>query len=180
MSRIGNKPIKIEDGVTVTIEDSVVIIKGNKGELKTPYSTDHVSILVEDNHIKVKSNSQAKRDRERQGLYRALLANNVIGVTEGYERDMEIHGIGNKVQAKGKGLEFNLGFSHPVLLDHIEGIEFKIESPIKFKVFGIDKELVGQISSNIRSLKVPDPYKNKGIRFKNEILIKKQGKSIKK
>jgi len=180
MSRIGNKPIKLDESVTVTVNDEYINIKGSKGELKTLYSKKHVKIEVKDQQVNISANTTAKQDRERQGLYRALLANNVVGVKDGYIKELEIHGIGNKVQAKGKDLEFNLGFSHTIIFKAVEGIEYKIESPLKLQVVGIDKELVGQIAANIRSLKSPDPYKNKGIRYKGEALIKKQGKSIKK
>jgi len=176
MSRIGKNPIEIPAGVDVTIDGQNVTVKGPKGELSLTVS-EPISVAKEDNSIVVTRPNDERRSRALHGLSRSLINNLVIGVTQGYTTKMEIFGVGYRVQAKGKDLEFALGYSHPVPIEAPEGITFAVESPTKFSVTGIDKQQVGQISANIRRLRRPDPYKGKGIRYEGEQIRRKVGKT---
>lgn len=176
MSRIGKNPIDIPAGVTVTINGQDVAVKGPKGELSLTV-TEPIQVAQEDNTIVVTRPNDERRTRALHGLNRSLVNNLVEGVTQGYTTKMEIFGVGYRVQAKGKDLEFALGFSHPVLIEAEDGITFAVESPTKFSVSGIDKQQVGQIASNIRRLRRPDPYKGKGIRYEGEQIRRKVGKT---
>ncbi|GAC56414.1 50S ribosomal protein L6 [Gordonia hirsuta DSM 44140 = NBRC 16056] len=176
MSRIGKNPIEIPAGVTVTINGQDVAVKGPKGELSLTV-TDPIQVAQEDNTIVVTRPNDERRTRALHGLNRSLVNNLVEGVTKGYTTKMEIFGVGYRVQAKGKDLEFALGYSHPVPIEAPEGITFAVESPTKFSVSGIDKQQVGQIASNIRRLRRPDPYKGKGIRYEGEQIRRKVGKT---
>ena len=176
MSRIGKNPIVIPAGVDVTVDGQDVKVKGPKGELSLTVS-EPIAVAKEENTIVVTRPNDERRNRALHGLSRTLVNNLVIGVTEGYTRKMEIFGVGYRVQAKGKDLEFALGYSHPVPIEAPEGITFAVESPTKFSVSGIDKQLVGQISANIRRLRRPDPYKGKGIRYEGEQIRRKVGKT---
>ncbi|MFT3900805.1 MAG: 50S ribosomal protein L6 [Gordonia sp. (in: high G+C Gram-positive bacteria)] len=176
MSRIGKSPIAIPAGVDVTIDGQNVKVKGPKGELEVTIS-EPIKAEVEDGQIVVTRPNDERRNRALHGLSRSLINNLVVGVTEGYTRTLEIFGVGYRVQAKGRDLEFALGYSHPVPIEAPEGITFAVESPTKFSVSGIDKQKVGQISANIRRLRRPDPYKGKGIRFEGEQVRRKVGKT---
>ncbi|MFC0313970.1 50S ribosomal protein L6 [Gordonia phosphorivorans] len=176
MSRIGKNPIQIPAGVEVTITGQDVKVKGPKGEL-THTVTEPIAVAQEDNTIVVTRPDDDRRSRALHGLNRSLVSNLVEGVTNGYTTKMEIYGVGYRVQAKGKDLEFALGYSHPVPIEAPEGITFAVESPTKFSVSGIDKQLVGQISANIRRLRRPDPYKGKGVRYEGEQIRRKVGKT---
>ncbi|WP_454165093.1 50S ribosomal protein L6 [Gordonia iterans] len=176
MSRIGKNPIAIPAGVDVTVDGQDVKVKGPKGELSLTV-TEPITVAVEDGSIVVTRPNDERRNRALHGLNRSLIANLVEGVTQGYTTKMEIFGVGYRVQAKGKDLEFALGYSHPVPIEAPEGITFAVESPTKFSVSGIDKQQVGQISANIRRLRRPDPYKGKGIRYEGEQIRRKVGKT---
>ncbi|GAB93122.1 50S ribosomal protein L6 [Gordonia rhizosphera] len=176
MSRIGKNPIQIPSGVDVTIDGQNVKVKGPKGELSLTISQP-ITIAAEDGAIVVTRPNDERRSRALHGLSRSLVNNLVIGVTQGYTTKMEIFGVGYRVQAKGRDLEFALGYSHPVPIEAPEGITFAVESPTKFSVSGIDKQQVGQISANIRRLRRPDPYKGKGIRYEGEQIRRKVGKT---
>lgn len=176
MSRIGKNPIAIPAGVDVTVDGQDVKVKGPKGELSLTV-TSPIQVAVEDNNIVVTRPNDERENRALHGLNRSLVNNLVVGVTQGYTTKMEIHGVGYRVQAKGKDLEFALGYSHPVPIEAPEGITFQVESPTKFSVSGIDKQLVGQISANIRRLRRPDPYKGKGVRYEGEQIRRKVGKT---
>ncbi|GED99450.1 50S ribosomal protein L6 [Gordonia crocea] len=176
MSRIGKSPIAIPAGVDVTIDGQDVKVKGPKGELSVTIS-EPITAAVEDQQIVVTRPNDERRNRALHGLSRSLINNLVVGVTDGYTRKLEIFGVGYRVAAKGRDLEFALGYSHPVPIEAPEGITFAVESPTKFSVTGIDKQQVGQISANIRRLRRPDPYKGKGIRFEGEQVRRKVGKT---
>ncbi|EGD55149.1 50S ribosomal protein L6 [Gordonia neofelifaecis] len=176
MSRIGKNPIEIPAGVDVAIDGQDVKVKGPKGELSLTV-TSPIEVAKEENAIVVTRPNDDRQNRALHGLNRSLLNNLVVGVTQGYTTKMEIFGVGYRVQAKGKDLEFALGYSHPVPIEAPEGITFAVESPTKFSVSGIDKQLVGQISANIRRLRRPDPYKGKGIRYEGEQIRRKVGKT---
>ncbi|MFT3717013.1 MAG: 50S ribosomal protein L6 [Gordonia sp. (in: high G+C Gram-positive bacteria)] len=176
MSRIGKNPIEIPAGVDVTIDGQDVKVKGPKGELSLTVS-EPITVAKEDNTIVVTRPNDERRNRALHGLTRSLINNQVVGVTQGYTTTMEIFGVGYRVQAKGKDLEFALGYSHPVLIEAQDGITFAVETPTKFSVSGIDKQKVGQVSAVIRRLRRPDPYKGKGIRYEGEQIRRKVGKT---
>ncbi|MFT4086410.1 MAG: 50S ribosomal protein L6 [Gordonia sp. (in: high G+C Gram-positive bacteria)] len=176
MSRIGKNPIAIPAGVDVAIDGQNVKVKGPKGEL-TLTVTEPIVVAQEEGNIVVTRPNDERKNRALHGLNRSLVNNLVEGVTKGYTTKMEIFGVGYRVAAKGKDLEFALGYSHPVPIEAPEGITFAVESPTKFSVSGIDKQLVGQISANIRRLRRPDPYKGKGIRYEGEQIRRKVGKT---
>ncbi|GAA1461188.1 50S ribosomal protein L6 [Williamsia maris] len=176
MSRIGKNPVVIPAGVDVKIDGQAVSVKGPKGELALLVS-EPISVVAEDGSILVTRPNDERRNRSLHGLSRTLVANLVTGVTTGYVTKMEIFGVGYRVQLKGKDLEFALGYSHPVPIEAPDGITFAVESPTKFSISGIDKQLVGQIAANIRRLRRPDPYKGKGIRYEGEQIRRKVGKT---
>ncbi len=182
MSRIGKKPVKLLDGVEVIINSDDLVIKGKKGEIVLPFESEYVSFRKEDDLIKVEVKKEEKINYARQGLYRSLLANAVEGVTNGYEKRLEIRGVGFKVDKKGQDLEFRLGFSHPVLFKKVEGVDMDIDKDNNLIIIisGIDKQKVGQVAANIRELKKPEPYKGKGIRYVDEYVVRKAGKSAAK
>ncbi|RRC95628.1 50S ribosomal protein L6 [Schaalia canis] len=176
MSRIGKNPIAIPGGVDVNIDGADVTVKGPKGTL-THTVVDPITVAIEDGQIVVARPDDERRSRAMHGLTRTLIANMVIGVTEGYKKQLEITGTGYRVVAKGKDLEFSLGFSHTILVPAPEGIEFTVESQTKFTVAGIDKQLVGETAARIRKLKKPEPYKGKGIHYVGETIRRKVGKA---
>lgn len=180
MSRIGKLPIAIPSGVTFTVTpDNVVTVKGPKGQLVKAMRKD-MNIAVEDNSIVVKRNNDEKESRALHGLTRALINNMVIGVTEGYAKTLELVGVGYRAQLQGKKLVLNLGFSHPIEVEAVEGITFETPAPTKVIIKGIDKELVGDVSADIRNWRRPEPYKGKGIKYENEVIRRKEGKTGKK
>ncbi|MCD4549842.1 MULTISPECIES: 50S ribosomal protein L6 [unclassified Schaalia] len=176
MSRIGKNPIVIPAGVDVTINGQTVTVKGPKGEL-THVVAHPITVVMEDGHILVTRPNDERLSRSLHGLSRTLINNMVIGVTEGYAKQLEITGTGYRVVAKGKDLEFSLGFSHTVPVVAPEGIEFIVDSATKFTVKGIDKQLVGETAARIRKLKKPEPYKGKGIHYVGEVIRRKVGKA---
>ena len=180
MSRIGRLPIAVPSGVEVSIDGSQVTVKGPKGTL-THTVVEPISVVREDDGTLLVTRPNDERDaRSRHGLTRTLIANMVTGVTQGYEKGLEIVGTGYRVQAKGNALEFALGYSHPVVFEAPEGITFMVESPTKFKVAGIDKQQVGEVAANIRKLRKPEPFKGKGVRYEGEVVRRKAGKAGKK
>jgi len=176
MSRIGRLPVPVPAGVDVTIDGTSVIVKGPKGTL-THAVPEPISVTQEDGTLVVSRPNDERESRSLHGLTRTLLHNLVIGVTQGYSKGLEIVGTGYRVQAKGSELEFALGFSHPVSVSAPEGITFTVESPTKFTVSGIDKQLVGETAANIRKLRKPEPYKGKGVRYAGEQVRRKVGKA---
>ncbi|RIV72035.1 50S ribosomal protein L6 [Flagellimonas aequoris] len=179
MSRIGNSPIAIPDGVTVEVKDSVVTIKGKLGELSQEFS--EVEVKVEDGSVSVERPSDAKEHRAKHGLYRALLANMVKGVSQGWSKELELVGVGYRASNQGQKLDLALGFSHNIILDiapevKVETVSEKGKNPI-VKLTSHDKQLVGQVAAKIRSFRKPEPYKGKGIKFVGEQLRRKAGKS---
>lgn len=177
MSRIGKKPIAIPAGVDITVDGQVVSVKGPKGTLSHTVAEPITVTRGEDGQLEVARPDDERRNRSLHGLTRTLISNMIIGVTQGYEKKMEIFGVGYRVAAKGSNLEFALGYSHPVPVEAPEGITFAVETPTKFSVSGIDKQKVGQISAVIHGLRKPDPYKGKGIRYAGEVVRRKVGKT---
>jgi large subunit ribosomal protein L6 len=176
MSRIGRLPITVPSGVEVTIAGAQVTVKGPKGTLQHTVVSP-ISIEQDGSTLTVTRPDDSREARSRHGLTRTLVNNMVIGVTTGYEKKMEIAGVGYRVQARGSDLEFALGFSHPVLVPAPAGITFAVESPTRFSVSGIDKQQVGEVAANIRKLRKPDPYKGKGVRYAGETVRRKVGKA---
>ncbi|QLY31836.1 50S ribosomal protein L6 [Nocardia huaxiensis] len=177
MSRIGKKPIPVPAGVEVTIDGQNITVKGSKGTLSHVVAEPITVTKAENGELEVVRPNDERLNRSLHGLTRTLINNMIIGVTQGYEKKMEIFGVGYRVQAKGSNLEFALGYSHPVPVDAPEGITFAVESPTKFSVSGIDKQKVGQIAAVIHGLRKPDPYKGKGIRYAGEVVRRKVGKT---
>jgi large subunit ribosomal protein L6 len=176
MSRIGRLPITVPAGVEVKIDGNVVSVKGAKGELKHSVASP-IAVSLDENIISVTRPNDERASRSLHGLTRTLISNMIVGVTEGYEKKLEIVGTGYRVQAKGADLEFALGFSHPVNVAAPEGISFAVEGPTKLTVSGISKQQVGEVAANIRKLRKPDPYKGKGIRYAGEVIRRKVGKA---
>ncbi|KGM95908.1 50S ribosomal protein L6 [Clostridium novyi A str. 4552] len=177
MSRVGRLPIEIPNGVNVTVTpENVVTVKGPKGELTKAMHED-MNIAVEDNNIVVTRPSENVQHRALHGLTRALINNMVVGVTQGYEKTLELVGVGYRAQLKGKDLTLNLGYSHPVEIKAVKGVEYKVPEPTKVVVSGIDKELVGSVAANIRVWRKPEPYKGKGIKYAGEVIRRKEGKT---
>ena len=177
MSRIGKKPVPIPTGVEVSIDGQSVSVKGPKGNLAIEIAEPITVSRDDEGAVVVSRPDDDRRSRSLHGLSRTLVANLVTGVTEGYTTNMEIHGVGYRVQLKGSNLEFALGYSHPVVVEAPDGITFAVQSPTKFSVTGIDKQKVGQISANIRRLRRQDPYKGKGVRYEGEQIRRKVGKT---
>lgn len=176
MSRIGKKPIIIPDTVKVTIDNNHVTVEGPNGKL-TEEINPLVNIKKEDSQITVNICDDSKKSRSLYGLCRTLINNMVEGVTKGFQRTLVIDGVGYRVAQKGKGLDFSLGYSHSIAVDAPEGIEFATEGNQKLVVKGISKQKVGQVAADIRKLRKPEPYKGKGIRYEDERIVRKAGKS---
>jgi large subunit ribosomal protein L6 len=177
MSRIGKMPVTIPSGVEITIEGQDVRVKGPKGELSHTVAEPITVSKADDGSLAVERPNDERRSKALHGLSRTLIANMVTGVTEGYEKKLEIVGVGYRVQAKGGNLEFSLGFSHPITVEPPAGITFRVERPTQFVVEGIDKQKVGEVAANIRKLRKPDPYKGKGVRYQGEQIRRKVGKA---
>lgn len=178
MSRIGNLPITVPSGVDVTINGQTVEVKGPKGTLSHTIVEPITIERAEDGQLVVKRPNDERRNKALHGLSRTLINNLVVGVTEGYEKKLEIVGVGYRVIAKGpSALELSLGFSHPVNIQAPEGVTFEVESATKFAVLGIDKQAVGETAANIRKIRKPEPYKGKGIRYAGEHVRRKAGKA---
>ncbi len=183
MSRIGKAPVVIPEGVEVKVDGSLVTVKGKKGELKQVVDKDMI-INIEDGQLTITRPTEQKRHKALQGLYRSLIANMVIGVSEGYKKELDIVGVGFRASATGQMLEMAVGFSHPVvfLLPEEVKVEATMEKgkPPRVTLESVDKQLIGQIAARIRSVRKPEPYKGKGIKFAGEVLRRKEGKSAKK
>lgn len=179
MSRIGKSPIPIPDKVSVSLDGLAVIVKGPKGELKRTLP-DGVTISQVENTLVVAPSSEKRKSRERHGLCRTLVANMVEGVSTGFTKKLEIVGVGNRAQVKGKTLVVSAGYSHPIEMVPPEGITFAVENNTNVTVSGSDKELVGNEAAKIRAIRPPEPYKGKGIKYAGERILRKAGKSCKK
>jgi len=179
MSRIGKKPVMIPAGVKIDLSGSAISVQGPKGHLQRTLGTD-VDVAVEADQVVVTRRADGKPDRSQQGLTRTLIANMVEGVTQGYARVLEINGVGYRADLKGTVLNLALGYSHPVEYPLPEGISAEVEKQTKVTVRGIDKELVGATAAKIRSFRSPEPYKGKGIKYADERIIRKAGKTGKK
>ena len=175
MSRIGRKPIDLPSGVAVTVEPGLVKVKGPKGELDQAVNRE-MKVVLDDGTVKVERPTDRGEHRALHGLTRSLIANMVEGVTDGFERRLEIQGVGYRAQLKGKNLEMALGFSHPVSIDAPAGIDFEVPQPTEIIVRGIDKQLVGETAARIRKSRPPEPYKGKGVRYAGEYVARKVGK----
>ena len=169
-------PIPVPTGVTVDIDGRAVTVKGPKGELKLNVAAP-IEVALEDGQVIMTRPDDERASRSLHGLTRTLIANQIIGVTDGYSKGLEIVGTGYRVQAKGNSLEFALGYSHPITFDPPAGITFEVEGNTKVTVRGIDKQAVGEVAANIRKLRKPEPYKGKGVRYAGEIVRKKVGKA---
>ena len=180
MSRIGRMPIPVPSGVNAQIAGNDITVTGPKGTLSMTVAEPIVIEKQEDGTLLVTRPNDERASRSLHGLTRTLVANMVTGVTSGYEKTLEIVGTGYRVAAKGTDLEFALGFSHPVVVSAPAGSAFRVESPVKFTVVGIDKQQVGEVAANIRKLRKPEPYKGKGVRYENEVVRRKAGKAGKK
>ena len=176
MSRIGRMPVTVPSGVDVSINGRQVHVKGPKGELSLEVPAP-IDVRQADGTITVTRPSDEGEVRALHGLSRSLIANMVTGVTDGYRKTMEIVGVGYRVQARGRDLEFALGYSHPVPVSAPDGITFTVETPTRFVVEGIDKQQVGEVAANIRKLRKPDPYKGKGVKYQGEQIRRKVGKA---
>lgn len=176
MSRIGKMPIPVPSGVTTSIDGRSVTVTGPKGSLSLDVA-DPITIAEEGGSLVVQRPNDESSSKSLHGLTRTLVSNMVTGVTEGYSKTLEIVGTGYKVTAKGQDLEFALGYSHSITVKAPDGISFAVESPTRFSVAGIDKQLVGETAANIRKLRKPEPYKGKGVRYENEVIRRKAGKA---
>ncbi|KAB7704623.1 50S ribosomal protein L6 [Bacillus aerolatus] len=176
MSRVGKKPIELPEGVTVTDNNNTVTVKGPKGELVNTFNKD-MKIEIEGNVITVVRPSDSKEHRTNHGTTRALLANMVEGVSKGFEKSLELIGVGYRAQKQGNKLVLNVGYSHPVEMEPEKGVEVEVPSNTKIIVKGINKERVGALAANIRAVRPPEPYKGKGIRYEGEYVRRKEGKT---
>jgi len=178
MSRIGKLPVPVPSGVDVQLDGSVVTVKGPKGTLTHTVAEPITVVKSEDGTLEVQRPDDERRSKALHGLSRTLINNMVVGVTDGYEKKLEIVGVGYRVLSKGPTqLEFQLGYSHTITVDAPEGITFTVENPTRLGVVGIDKQLVGEVAANIRKLRKPEPYKGKGIRYAGEHIRRKVGKA---
>ncbi|MEM8804709.1 MAG: 50S ribosomal protein L6 [Cyanobacteria bacterium P01_G01_bin.38] len=179
MSRIGKLPIPVPSGVTITIDGQKVTVKGSKGELSRVLP-EEVSVVQDGDTLMVNRQSDSRTCRERHGLSRTLVANMVEGVSKGFEKRLEIQGVGYRAAVQGQKLTMSLGYSHPVEFEPPTGIQFKVESNTNVIVTGIDKEIVGNVAARIRAARPPEPYKGKGVRYAGEMVRRKAGKAGKK
>ena len=175
MSRIGKLPIQIPSGVTITVDTDVLTVVGPKGQLVVPHLSD-VTVALEDGFAITTRNNEERIAKAQHGLQRALLFNAVVGVTEAFEKKLQVNGVGFRVNGGGREIDMALGFSHPVKYTAREGIELEVNK-MEITVKGIDKQLVGQTAAEIRSLKKPEPYKGKGIKYADEVILRKAGKA---
>lgn len=179
MSRIGKIPVKIPDKINVLLDSNLLTIKGPKGELsKTLPET--ILVIKEGNELKISAANKSIKSQQLYGLYRRLISNMILGVTEGFKKKLNLQGVGYRSQVQGKKLILNVGFSHSVELDTPDGINIAVEANTSIVISGLDKELVGQVAANIRAIRPPEPYKGKGIRYEGEFVRQKVGKAGKK
>lgn len=178
MSRVGQAPIRIPDGVRVSVVGSVITVNGSRGELQRSIP-EGISVEDVEGEVRVARANDTREVRALHGLIRSLIANMVTGVTEGYEKRLEIQGVGYRAAKQGTDLEVQVGFSHPVRKPAPDGIEFEVPTPTRITVKGIDKELVGQVAAEVRAIRKPEPYKGKGIRYEGEHVRRKAGKAAK-
>ena len=176
MSRIGRKPINIPAGVTITVNDGVIEVKGPKGTLDLNYNPA-MTVEVQGEEIVVTRPNDEKTNRSLHGLTRTLIANMIVGVTEGYKKELEVNGVGYRVEKKGKQCIMNLGYSHKVIMEDNEDITIEVPDPNKIIIVGIDKQKVGQFAAEVREKRPPEPYKGKGIKYKEEHIRRKEGKA---
>ena len=176
MSRIGRMPITVPANVTVAVDNNVVTVKGPKGELTQAMHPDMI-IEVEGTTVLVKRPSEVKEHKSLHGLTRTLISNMIEGVEKGYKKELEVQGVGYRVAKEGKNLVMNLGFSHQVVMEEIEGITIEVPAPNKIIISGIDKQAVGQFAAEVREKRPPEPYKGKGIRYAGEVVRRKEGKT---
>ena len=175
MSRIGKKPVELPSGVTASVSGQTVEVKGPKGT-RSFSATDDVTITVEDNAVSVEPRGKSKRARQQWGMSRTQVQNLVTGVTEGFKKELEINGVGYRAQMQGNVLKLSLGYSHEVNFEVPEGVTVTAAKPTEITVEGIDQQLVGQVAANIREWRKPEPYKGKGIKYKDEFIFRKEGK----
>jgi len=176
VSRIGRKPITRPDNVKIEIQDNIITVEGPKGVLTQPIPQD-ITIEITDGQLQVNRPSDAAKHRALHGLTRALVANMVQGVSSGFEKKLELVGVGYRAQLQGNKLLINIGFSHPVEVEPPQGIEFEVPAPTKITVKGIDKQLVGNTAAHICAIRKPEPYKGKGIKYEGEVIRRKAGKA---
>ena len=181
MSRIGKLPISIPAGVTVTLKDNVVTVKGPKGEM-SQYVNPAINVAIEDGHVTLTENDKEMLDNPKQkhafhGLYRSLINNMVVGVTEGFKKELSVQGVGYRVAKQGKDLVMNLGYSHQVTMSEVEGITIDVPNPNTIIISGPDKQKVGQFAAEVREKRLPEPYKGKGIKYADEHIRRKEGKA---
>ena len=176
MSRIGKLPIKIVDGVKVEVNSNEISVKGPKGNLSMRFNSE-MNVFVQDDFVVVKRPSDNEKHRSLHGLTRSLIYNMVLGVTEGFKKNLEVNGVGYRVQKQGKNLVMNLGYSHPVVVSETDDIKFEVKDQNFISVIGIDKQKVGQVAAEIRRKRPPEPYKGKGIKYVDEVIKRKVGKA---
>ena len=177
MSRIGRAPIAIPAGVEIKVEDNnVVTVQGPKGSLTQQFNPN-MAIAIEDGVLHVTRPNDAKENRALHGLTRTLIHNMVVGVTEGYKKELDVNGVGYRVAKEGKKLNMNIGFSHPVIVEELDGITIDVPSPNKIVISGTDKQKVGQFAAEVRGKRPPEPYKGKGIKYTDEVIRRKEGKT---
>lgn len=179
MSRIGKLPVPVPAGVEVKVDGNTVTVKGSKGELTQTFNENMAISVADDGSIVVERPNDERQNRSLHGLTRSLINNMVIGVSEGYMKTLELVGVGYRAALKGGKLEIQLGFSHPVIVDPVEGVTFECPEPTIINISGIDKQLVGQVAADIRAYRKPEPYKGKGIRYQGEHIRRKEGKAAK-
>lgn len=177
MSRIGRLPVKLEDGVTASVNGNIVTVKGKLGQLELAIVNNNIKVDVKDGEVHVTRTNDEKANKAAHGMYRALIHNMVVGVSKGYEKNLVINGVGYKVQLQGKDLVLNVGYSHPVNVKAPQGITFETPSITEIKVKGIDKNLVGQTAAEIKAIREPEPYHGYGIRYADEVILRKAGKA---
>ena len=177
MSRIGNKPVEINDKVEISLGDSSITVKGPKGELTTEIVDERIKFELSEGELVFSRTSDNPEVRSLHGLYRSLVANNIQGVLEGYQKTLLLQGVGHRATLKGNDIEILCGFSHPVIFSAVDGVKFEVPDQNTIHVSGIDKALVGQVAANIRAIKPPEPYKGKGIRYQDEYVRRKAGKA---
>ncbi len=179
MSRLAKKNLIIPDGIKVNVNNGIVTVEGKLGKLQQSYLTQYVEISVINNEVKVDRKGETKNYKACQGLYWRLLRNHILGVKEGFTKNLSIQGLGYKWEIKGKDLILTVGYSKPVVFKVPDGVNLKLDNPAVLSIGGCDKQLVGQVAANIRAVRPPEPYKGKGVRYQNERIKLKQGKAVK-